>query len=261
MTDPTTKEDLESEHFLNTSPAVRNRLTSCLRSEAASIRPFSRPSAAIEAVKLGLNLVQPRIPSMKPITDPECTFQASMVAAVKCYKEFNGLVDPKKKLTFDIDRITLTRLDTELTTPGKLIDLSHDFPEFGSTKWRFTFLGNRGVFGKGIYSLVIASTESQDSRQFVIQELSTGGELIGGFMGETQGTFCTDRKMLASDFETSTAIFTIIRRSGNLSGNMQLSKILAEGVQCISFELPHFHNQTIALSDGMVVIRGQVIMS
>ncbi len=65
MADPATRNNLESSHFLSTSPAVQTRLTNCLRSDSGNIRPFSPASAAIEAIKSGLNRVQPANPGMK----------------------------------------------------------------------------------------------------------------------------------------------------------------------------------------------------
>ncbi len=258
MSNPATKNNLESEHFLSTSLAVRTRLTACLRADSANIRPFSTPSPAIEAIKKGLNIVQPRIPDMKKITDPENTFGDSMVAAVKAYKEFNGIIRTGQKLDFIVGRGTLARLDTELKNAGKTPEPAPVVLEFGSKKFRFSFFANKGVFGKGTYSLFIGSTEVQDSRNFDIDEVAAGGGLLDGFRGEVQGSFSTEKKMAVKDFESSAAFFTVVRQSRTLSGNMQLQKVVGDGVQNVSFSLPRFQDKSIALKDGAMVVRGQL---
>ena len=44
MSNPATKTNLESQHFLSFSSAAQARLTRCLRNDGDNIRPFSAPS-------------------------------------------------------------------------------------------------------------------------------------------------------------------------------------------------------------------------
>lgn len=197
MPNPPTKDNLESSHFLGQSAAVRQRLT---RSDSSNIRPFSPPSEAIQAVKEGLNRVQPRIPGMPRINDPENTFGESMRDAVYAYKSFNGIVRTGQPLDPIVGRMTLARLDTELKNLGRPVDPKPVVLEFGSSKWRFSFFCNRGFFGKGINQMFIGSTEVQDSRNFDIDEVFAIGALVTGFKGETRGNFTTTKNMPAKDF-------------------------------------------------------------
>lgn len=258
MANPPTKNNLESAHFLSKSSAVRTALTNCLRSDAAHIRPFSTPSEAIEAIKEGLNRVQPRIPGMNRITDGTNTFGQSMVNAVTAYKKFNGIVRTGQPLDPIVGRGTLARLDSELKNLGKPVDPPPVVLEFGSNRWRFSFFGNKGIFGKGIYSLFIASTELQDSQQFAIDEVFSSGNLTTGFKGECRGTFSTTKKMLAKDFGASVSDFSVTRASQTLRGNMRLQKFIGAELLNVSFLLPAFRDETLGLTQGTVTVRGQV---
>lgn len=258
MANPTTKNNLESAHFLSTSAAVQGRLTSCLRSDAFNIRPFSTPSEAIEAVKEGLNIVQPRIPGMDPIRDAKNTFGESMVGAVLAYKAFNGIVRTGQKLDNIIGRGTLARLDNELKNPDAPPPTPPAPLEFGSNVWRFTFFGNKGVFGKGIFSLFISSAQLQDSISFDITEVFSSGNLLTGFQGSSQGTFSTAKKMLAKDFGSSICDFSITRFSQTLQGNMQIQKDAAEGFLNVSFLIPRFKDDSLGFDDGTLQVRGTI---
>jgi hypothetical protein len=259
MANPATKDNLESQHFLSTSTTVRNRLTACLRSDASNIRPFSQPSEAIEAIKQGLNRVQSRNPPMKPITDPTNTFGQSMLDAVTAYKANNGIIRTGQKLDPIVGRGTLARLDTELKNLGKPVDPKPVVLEFGSTKWRFSFFGNKGFVGKGIFTLFITSTELQDSKQYAIDEVFSSGNLPSGFKGSTQaGTFTTPKKMLAKDFDTAVCDFSITRLSRTLKGTMRLQKFIGAQLLNVSFQIPQFRDETISLTDGTITVRGQL---
>ena len=107
MSNPATKTNLESEHFLSFSSAAQARLTRCLRNDGDNIRPFSAPSEAIEAIKQGLNRVQPKNPPMKRITDGQNTFGQSTVDAMLVYKSNNGIIRAGQKLDNIVGRGTL----------------------------------------------------------------------------------------------------------------------------------------------------------
>lgn len=257
MPNPATKDNLESSHFLGQSAAVRQRLTSCLRSDAANIRPFSPASESIQAVKEGLNRVQPRIPGMKRITDTQNTFGESMKDAVLAYKSFNGIVRTGQPLDPIVGRGTLARLDTELQNNGPAVDPKPVVLEFGSSQWRFSFFCNRGFFGKGIYQMFIGSTELEDGQNFDIDEVFVGGALVTGFKGETKGTFRTQKKMLAKDFAGCISDIVLTRASQSLQGTLRLQKIVPDGVFSVSFLLPRFRDDTLGLTQGTSNIRGQ----
>ena len=258
MSNPATKDNLESSHFLSKSAAVRQRLTSCLRSDPAHIRPFSPPSEAIEAIKEGLNRVQPRIPGMKKITDERNTFGQSMKDAVLAYKSFNGIIRTGQPLDPIVGRGTLARLDTELKNLGAPVDPKPPVLEFGSNQWRFSFFGNKGFFGKGIYTLFIASTDGKDSKQFAIDEVFASGGLASGFKGETRGQFSTQKKMLVKDFLGCACDINITRASQTLQGSLRLEKVVPDGVFSVSFRLPPFRDETLGLTQGTMSVRGVV---
>jgi hypothetical protein len=255
---PPTKDNLESDHFLSKSPAVRQRLTACLRSDASNIRPFSPPSEAIEAIKEGLNRVQPRIPGMNKITDERNAFGQTMKDAVLAYKSFNGIVRTGQPLDPIVGRMTLARLDTELKNLGKPVDPKPAPLEFGSNRWNFSFFCNRGLFGKGIYSFFVSSAEfAQESKNFDIDEVFASGALVTGFKGETRGSFTTAKKMLAKDFSGCVCDIALTRASQSLQGTLRLEKIVPDGVFSVSILLPRFRDETLGLTQGTSNIRGK----
>jgi hypothetical protein len=260
MADPATKDNLESQDFLSTSRAVQDRLTSCLRSDAAHIRPFSQASEAIEAIKQGLNRVQPRNPGMKKITDPTNEFGQSMLDAVLAYKSFNGIIRTGQKLDPIVGRMTLAQLDTELKNLGKPVDPTPPKLEFGSNNWRFSFIGNKGLFGKGIFSLFIGSAEVRDdSQNFDIDEVSSSGTLLpSGFQGASRGTFSTLKKMNAKDFDSAVCDMSVTRNSKTLQGTIRLQKFIGSDLFTVFFLLPGFREENVALTDGTVIVRGQL---
>lgn len=257
MPNPATKDNLESSHFLGQSAAVRQRLTACLRSDSSNIRPFSPPSDAIEAIKEGLNRVQPGIPGMKKISDERNAFGQSMKDAVLAYKSFNGIVRTGQPLDPIVGRGTLARLDTELKNLGKPADPKPVVLEFGSSQWRFSFFCDRGFFGKGIYQIFIGSTELQDSQNFDIDEVFASGALFTGFKGETKGTFRTQKKMLAKDFSGCICDIALTRASQSLQGTLRLEKLVPDGVFGVSFLLPRFKDDSLGLTQGTSNIRGK----
>src|SRR5262249_25940973 len=151
-------------------------------------------------------------------------------------------------------------LDTELKNMGKPVDPKPNPPlEFGSRSWRFSFFGNKGLFGKGIYTLFIASNEAQDSRNFDIDEVFSSGDLHGGFKGETRGAFTTTKKVGSDIFATAICDIVVTRTaSGTLTGSIQLQKIVADGVFDVRLLLPGFRDETIGLGTGSISVRGQL---
>ena len=78
-------------------------MLNCLRNDSGNIRPFSTPS---EAIKEGLNRVQPKNPTMKRITDTQNTFGQATVDAVLAYKPINGIIRAGQKLDNIVGRGT-----------------------------------------------------------------------------------------------------------------------------------------------------------
>ena len=132
--------------------------------------------------------------------------------------------------------------------------------ELGSESWRCTFVGNKGVLGKGIYNLVITSTEKPDTRIFRMNEFNASGDLVGGFRGETRAQFKTPFKLNAIDFNGATSLLSIQKRGNLLNGSLALnvpSKRFA-----ISFTLEPFVDQSgvgDVLASGGLVVSGQVV--
>jgi hypothetical protein len=134
--------------------------------------------------------------------------------------------------------------------------------EFGSDQWRFTFFGNKGFTSKGIYQLFIGSKELQDSQNFGMNELSSTGDLIGGFRGETRGEFRTPRKVLAADFHGSTSRLSIQKQRSLLNGFLQLNVASKQFVVNLRFT-PFQEERQLggALTSGTLLVSGQVIKS
>src|SRR5438445_4258764 len=123
------------------------------------------------------------------ITDPPDVFGSSTAEAVFKYKGPPRNILQSFQTVPDkiVGKQTISRLDREMAAlEGKGRKAT---PEFGSTNWRFSFFGNKGFTGAGIYSLFIGSQEVQDSQNFSIAEQSAGGSLLAGFKGEARGTF------------------------------------------------------------------------
>lgn len=250
-----TKSNLESPHFLSFSSAAQARLTQCLRNDGSNIRPFSSPSEAIEAIKQGLNRVQPKNAGMRRITDGQNTFGQSMADAVLVYKSNNGIIRTGQKLDNIVGRGTLARLDTELKNGGPAPGFKPVFPENGSTNWRFRLFCDKGLFGKGEFNLLVSSTEVQDSNDFPIREIFASGGFSTGFKGTCNGTFTTSKKILVSRFASSVLDFSITRASQTLRGNMKI-QLLGDDNLIVSFLLPDFKDESLGITQGTTTIRG-----
>jgi hypothetical protein len=156
--------------------------------------------------------------------------------------------------------MTLAQLDTELKNLGKPVDPTPPKLEFGSKNWRFTFSGNKGLVGKGIFHLFIASAEVQDSKEFDIDEVFSSGTLLpSGFQGASQGTFSTLKKMNAKDFDSAVCDMSVTRLNlKTLQGTIRLQKFIGGDLFTVFFLLPGFREEAVALTDGTVIVRGQL---
>lgn len=247
-----TKTNLESTHFRSTSRQAQTRLTQCLRNDVANIRPFSTPSEAIEAIKLGLNRVQPKNPGMPLIVGSRANaFDQPMINAILIYKARNGIIRTGKQLDNVIGRGTLAQLDNDLKAFGK------QAPEaiLGSTQWRFTFVGdNTAIFEKGKFFLQIASAQREDSAQFALIE-NSGFNQLGEFRGTSTGTFASPRATFAANFATADCTLTLTGANVRLFGAILMSPKL-DGNGPISIKLPPFRNETDSDFTGTLTVRG-----
>jgi hypothetical protein len=255
-----TKNNLESQHFLSFSSAVQARLTQCLRNDGSNIRPFSAPSEAIEAIKDGLNRVQPRNPGMRRISgSADNSFDQPMVEAVLAYKSINSIIRTGQKLDNVVGRGTLARLDSELKNLGPRSDVVPPALPFGSTNFRFTLRCDKGAFAKAAFQLSIKGNDAEGSKNFAVREFFSNGGLASGFAGTCTGTFTTSRATPAKDFENSLCDISITRgASSSIQGTMLLTIGSANPFGRLEtlVVLPRFRDETLGLTQGTAKIRG-----
>jgi hypothetical protein len=113
-----------------------------------------------------------------------------------------------------------------------------------------------------VYTLFIASTEGQDSKSFSMNELFSDGDLIGGFRGQTNGTFTTPRKVLAQDFHGATSSLSVQKNFRLLNGFLQLN-VASKGF-IVNLRFTPFQEERQlggALTSGTLLVRGQIIAS
>lgn len=253
MSNPATKSNLESTHFRSFSKATQARLLQCLRNDAANIRPFSAPGEAIEAIKQGLNRVQPRNPGMPLIVGSQTNaFDQAMINTVRDYKLRKNIIRAGKQLDNVVGRGTLAQLDNDLKAFGALPPVA----VLGSTQWRFTFVGDSSAFlGKGKFFLDIASTQRNDGLQFALIEKSSTNQMAGGFRGSCTGAFVTERATFAAKFGSANCTLNVVRANGALIGSILLD-IGRDGNGPISIRLPRFRDETENDLGGSLTVQG-----
>jgi hypothetical protein len=207
-------------------------------------------------------------------------------AAVSAFKQKRNILNFQGKIDNIVGKKTIAQLDREILAleggfvppppiPKRPIPRPTPVPptpapsqpapevvlEFGSTNWRFSFFGNKGFTGKGIYRLFIASTEIQDSEQFDIDEVGSSGDLLAGFKGECGGTFTTTKKVQAQRFRSAACDFNLgkLLASNLLQGGMRLLLI---GDDQLSGFLPlqNLRDETFGTSvtSGNLRVQGRV---
>jgi peptidoglycan hydrolase-like protein with peptidoglycan-binding domain len=178
------------------------------------------------------------------VSDPAGVYGASTAEMVLAYKgPPRNILGPGQTKPDSIVGIqTIHRLDADIQfKPAPA-------PEFGSTQWRFSFFGNKGFTGKGIYSLFIQSTEGQDSATFDIIERFSAGSLRAGFKGETRGNFVTTRKALVKEFSGAACNLSLFKSplQSFLQGNMQIGTIGAVERQLnVMLQMPSIKDETL----------------
>jgi hypothetical protein len=151
---------------------------------------------------------------------------------------------------------TIRRLDIN-------IQFKQDPPlEFGSTHWRFSFFGNKGFTGKGIYSLFIESAQIHDSASFDIIERFAEGSLSAGFKGEARGPFATTRKAFAKEFDAAACNLSLFKMPMQpfLQGNMKVGTVGSIDSQLnVILQLPSLKDETLGttLTTGGFKMQGQ----
>lgn len=246
---------LSSKLFTEASPG-RDVLKRCSETHAGHLL---RGMATNPQIKDAVARVQSALRQVGlTVGDPAGTYGASTEAAVLKFKGApRNILGPGQKTPDAIVGIqTIHRLDEEIQgrkpAPAPL--------EFGSDLWRFTFFGNKGFTGPGVYSLFIASRDGKDSQNFDMNELSSDGDLIGGFRGQTRGEFKTPRKVLAADFSGATSSLSIQKQRKSLNGFLQLNVSAKQFIVNLTF-VPFQEERQLggALTSGTLLVRGQVV--
>jgi len=192
------------------------------------------------------------------VSDPAGVYGASTAEKVLAYKgPPRNILGPGQVKPDNIVGVqTIHRLDADIQfKPAPP-------PESGSTQWRFSFFGNKGFTGKGIYSLFIGSTQLQDSANFDIIENFAGGSLRSGFKGETTGTFTTVRKALVSEFNSAACNLALAKvpLQPFLQGQLQIGTIGPVARQLnVTLQIPSLKDQTLGttLTTGDFKMQGQ----
>ncbi|MFO1451377.1 MAG: peptidoglycan-binding domain-containing protein [Opitutaceae bacterium] len=192
------------------------------------------------------------------VSDPAGVYGASTAEKVLAYKgPPRNILGPGQLKPDNIVGVqTIHRLDADVQfKPAPA-------PEFGSTQWRFSFFGNKGFTGKGIYSLFLGSTQLQDSANFDIVENFSGGSLKAGFKGETTGTFTTARKALVSEFNAAACNLSLVKLplQAFLQGQLQIGTVGPVARQLnVVLPMPSLKDQTLGttLTTGDFKMQGQ----
>ncbi len=245
---------LSSRLFTEDSPG-KDVLKRCSEVDAGHLL---RGMANTPAIKDAVTRVQSALSQLGfPVKDPAGVYGPFTEAAVLKFKgpPRNILGRGQTKPDAIVGIQTIHRLDAEIQggkPPAPPL-------EFGSNLWRFTFFGNKGFTGPGVYSLFIASAVLQDSQTFSMNELFSDGSLIGGFRGETRGVFGTPVKVLASDFNGATSVLAIQKNLKSLNGSLRLN--VASKSFTVNLNFTPFQEERQlggALTSGSLLINGQI---
>ena len=163
------------------------------------------------------------------ITDPNNVYGESTERAVLKFKGPPRMILGPRQRQPDgiVGKQTIAQLDKEIAAlEGK--QPKPEPLEFGSTNWQFTFFGNTGFTGKGVYSLFIGSLDfGKESQNFDIDEQFSTGSLKAGFKGDSKGTFQTSKKILVQRFNAAHCRLNIFKPpfSDLLQGSLSLNLI------------------------------------
>ena len=245
---------LSSKLFTEYSPG-RDALKRCSENNAGHLL---RGMSVTPQIKDAITRVQRALKQLGfAISDPPGVYGGSTEAAVLKFKgPPRNILGPGQTRPDAIVGIqTIHRLDSEIQggkPPAPPL-------EFGSDQWRFTFFGNKGFTGVGVYSLFIDSTALKDSQNFSMTELFADESTIGGFRGQTSGFFRSPVKLLAADFHGATSSLSIQKNFKLLNGFLQLN-VASKGFTVNLFFAPFQEERVLggALTSGTLLIRGQI---
>lgn len=161
------------------------------------------------------------------ITDPPNVYGASTERAVLDFKgPPRNILGPGQRTPDGIvGKKTIAVLDQEMVAFEANQPPPTPIPTFGSTSWRFSFSGNKGFTGKGVYHLFIGSREAQfESSNFDIDERFVQGSLKAGFKGDTEGFFQTPKKVLVKVFDEAICNLNLVKLpfSDRMQGTLRL---------------------------------------
>ena len=93
-----------------------------------------------------------------------------------------------------------------------------------------------------------------------MNELFAQGDLIGGFRGETRGTFVTPKQLRALDFHGAGTQLSIQKNRTALTGFLQLN-VASKGFTVNLFFTPFSEQRVLggALTSGTLLVSGQII--
>lgn len=191
------------------------------------------------------------------VTDPPGVFGQSTSDAVFKFKgpPRNILQPGQREPDRFVGKRTVTQLDAEVAAlEGKKIAPA---TEVGSNNWRFTFFGNKGFIGKGIYTLFISSTETPDASNFDVNVQFEGGNLLAGFKGSGGGTFKTTAKIPVRRFSSARCEVNLFKLLGRdtMQGFARLQLIGDDDLTAL-LPIPELKDETF----GTTINNGTVIM-
>ena len=158
-----------------------------------------------------------------------------------------------------VGKQTIARLDREIAAlEGKG---QKPAPEFGSRNFRFTFFGNKGFTGAGIFSIFIGSLDLADSQSFSIAPQFTGGSLLAGFKGDVRGTFTTATPIAAQRFQSARCELNLFKPLGSefMQGSMRLL-LIGDGAPSAFLPIVQLKDETLGTSvtSGNFAMIGQL---
>ena len=243
---------LSSRLFTEASPG-RDVLKRCSENHAGHLL---RGMATNAAIKDAITRVQQALKQAGfPSSDPSGVYGAGTEAAVLKFKGSpRNILGPGQTRPDAIVGIqTIQRLDEAVRGAAPPPPAA----ETESTQWRFGLFGDKGFAGVGKYILDIFSLERIDVARFSMSEMLTFGDLVGGFRGESRGTFTTLMKLKASDFSGSSSKLFIDKKRATLTGSMTLN-VSSKQFEVI-LKLPTFQEQRAlggALTSGTLAVQG-----
>ncbi len=251
----------ESDLFNGTG---RSELEECKAKDSAHIFKGGKPGPHVARIQEALRKLG------FTVTDPSQTFGQSTSDAVFKFKgPPRNILQPGQKIPDRfVGKRTITQLDEEVAKlEGKGKKTNPAAPgapvaEEVSQRWSFTFFGNKGFTGKGLYNLTISSLEFVGQKDFIIDESFDGGTLNAGFKGDARGSFTTLVKVPLSRFSSAQCDLNLFKLpfSEFLQGQLKLQLIGSDLLNAI-LPILQLKDETFgtSLTTGTIFVRGQLI--